>query len=233
MATENQPAFRLIAALIAIGLVAGWGLTRLDPATPRMDPGPAGGPQLETLVPVAFGTYRARPVPLSEVVVDGAGADEVVFREYTPAQGPRVWMWLSYYRTQRTSSVHAPSACYAGLGWAVNEDTHTARTAEGEWPLRWLRVQREGDDRLVLYWYETGYGPVATEFQRNMLRLRGRVAGDTALIYVRLSTPTEGDPEAARARLLEVARWVRAPLKSSFDRPGPPEAVPPSDPDPS
>ena len=219
MAAPRPSQFRIVAACLAVGLLLSGGLLAYERAVATRGAGPAG-PALAGVVPPHLLGYRAVPVTLDQGVYDIAAAGDVVFNRYVRSAAAPVWVWVSYYPDQRSSTVHSPGGCYEGMGWRVTSDVHEAEA--DRWPRRWLRIWKEREERLVLYWYETGYGAVASELERNLLRIRGRFSGQTALTFVRLSTPTRGDRDAAHARLLAMAEVLRARLQ---ERLAPPPAL--------
>ncbi len=212
MAITDERRFQLVAVCVAVTLACAWGVQWTARGAAREPvPGQPAAP-LDRLVPLQLAGATARSVPVSQGVFDRLAAAGYLFREYTDGDGAVVWLWIGYYDNQRDATVHSPRGCYRGSGWIATVDRNvSAEDAPVEWPLRWLRVRRESEERLVLYWYETAYGPVASELQRNLHRLRGRIGGNTALFFVRLSTPVGGGADDA-SRLLRMARAVRQAL---------------------
>ena len=105
---------------------------------------------------------------LSENEARVLGVDHYRFFEWHGA-GPRVWMYVGYYAGQRSNSqVHAPEHCYPGTGWEiVRQTTREQETAA----LRELRIQHQGNSRLVWYGYRTRLGAPISAFGLKLRRL--------------------------------------------------------------
>lgn len=216
MATQDQRAFRLAAGILGIALVLGWVVPRVAtaPAARDQQPFPV---DLDAEIPVTLGGAVSRPIAVTDGVADRLAAAGFLFRAYTQAGEPPVWLWVGYYENQRDATVHSPVGCYSGFGWAVAGVPEAAGSGDAlGWDARWLQIKRQREKRLVLYWYETAYGAVGSELQRNLLRLRGRVGGGTQLMFVRISTPDDGRGDAQQ-RLTAIARHVRPHLRAPMD----------------
>jgi EpsI family protein len=187
----------LCAALVALGALA-W-LLSLRPALE---------PQAETLqeLPRSIGGWVGSDIPLENNVESVLRADFNLQRAYQNSTGSIIWLYIGYYGTARGGRPeHTPRSCYASAGWGIAR----SRTLPVEGPLRVreMLVERPGQRRLVHYWLRswrrTG---MVSGFEQNLDRLRGRLgAGRADGALVRLSTPLEGDEEAARSRLIAFA----------------------------
>lgn len=220
MATQDQRAFRLATLLLTVALGLGWVVTRAGSAATPAEP-PSAPVDLAAEIPTTLGSYTSRPIAVTEGVADQLAAAGFLFRAYEMPGEPVVWVWVGYYANQRDATVHSPTGCYAGVGWSTDAAADTADGGGGPaWDVRWLRVKRDTEERLVLYWYETRDGAVGSELQRNWRRLRGRLQGGTELVFVRISTP-EHDSRAARRRLVDIANRVRPYIRARMARANP------------
>jgi EpsI family protein len=162
---------------------------------------------LETL-PMKIDVYEGKEVPLESTVESVLRADFNLQRSYFGA-GSLVWLYVGYYGTTRGGRPeHTPRGCYTGAGWGI-ESARTLRVVpNGDLQVNEYLVEREGERRLVHYWYrsarQTG---MLGGWEQNIDRFVGRLTkgrADGALI--RISTPLTGfDEVSARGRLLGFA----------------------------
>jgi len=205
--------FWVSAGLVVLNLTA---LAALGPAAPR----PLRAP-LRTL-PASLAPWQGEERFFSERVDALLRADDSLLRVYTaPGQAP-VWLYLAYWGRQADGlAAHSPKLCYPGAGWLpVEQAREDLALADG----RRLRVnrmlfQKGAAKEVVVYWYQTGSRVVASEYLGKFWlvvdTLRNR-RSDVA--FVRFSSETTGDPEAAlqriRALLGQLAPRLEAVLPS-------------------
>ncbi|MEZ4281076.1 MAG: EpsI family protein [Myxococcota bacterium] len=198
----------LLVVLLLTG-VAAWWLTQR--------PGPASDVASLRELPPEVADWRAIDIPIEQDVADMLRADLNVQRAYVHPQGYVVYVYVGYYGTTRGGTPeHTPEMCYPAQGWAIlARDSVAIAGAEGL-AAREFVVEKDGDRRLVHFWYrtalETGIqSTAALRWTHFWARLRaGR--GDGAL--VRLDTPIEGDDvDAARLKLLPMDRAIESALK--------------------
>lgn len=193
----------LVAVLLAVGALGWW--IQLRPA-PVLESGSLAR------LPHALGPWRGRDVPLEDTVEAMLVADRNVQREYRAGRA-LVWLYLGYYGTERGGRPeHTPEYCYPSAGWHIEREGRFERDglAANE-----LLVERDGQRRLVHYWYRSHRtARLLSTWDTAWDRLRGRIEsgrGDGAL--VRFSTPIAGDGLAgARERLHQLARAVEEEL---------------------
>ncbi len=205
----------LATALIAVALVCtgalGWWL--------QLRPELVADPASLATLPTRLGDWRGEAIPLEAGVESVLRADANVQRAYRhDVTRELVWLYVGYYGTARGGRPeHTPRGCYTGAGWAILdsqtlEGSSTAPAEEGDPAsprVHEYRVGREGEERLVHFWYRshrrTG---MVGGLDQNLDRLAGRLfdgRADGALI--RLSTPLDDPDEldAARRRLQNLA----------------------------
>jgi len=199
MNSSNIGTAILVVTLLAVGGFA-WSL-QLQPV---LD---IDASALSTL-PIRIDGYEGRDIPLESTVESVLRADFNLQRAYY-GRGSLVWLYVGYYGTTRGGRPeHTPRGCYTGAGWGI-ETARTLRVApEGELRVNEYLVEREGERRLVHFWYHSTHRTgMLGGWDQNIDRFVGRLTngrGDGALI--RISTPLEGDDEVlARGRLLGFA----------------------------
>ena len=199
MNSSNLATAALVIALLAIGAFA-WSL-QLQPIF-EID-----ASALDTL-PIQIDVYEGHEIPLESTVESVLRADFNLQRSYYGA-GSLVWLYVGYYGTTRGGRPeHTPRGCYTGAGWGI-ESARTLRVVpNGELQVNEYLVEREGERRLVHFWYRSARRTgMLGGWDQNIDRFVGRLTNgraDGALI--RVSTPLNGDDEvSARGRLLGFA----------------------------
>lgn len=209
---EQLAAFLTIVLLVVVGAVA-WAI-QLRPGL-RVD-----STQLSTL-PERVDGWQGWTIPLDKTVESVLRADANVQRIYRhEATGEIIWLYLGYYGTARGGRPeHTPRGCYTGAGWAIVSSRTLPMAPPGALRVNEYRVARDGEERLVHFWYRshrrTG---MVGGLDQNLDRLAGLLLdgrADGALI--RVSTPLgDDDLVTARSRLqnfaaaldpLIAARW--------------------------
>ena len=192
----------LIAVLLVVGGLSWWLTLR---------PVVESDPERFESLPISLNGWRAIDLEMDESVSEMLAADHNVQRAYLHPQRYVVFVYVGYYGTKRGGTPeHTPDICYPAQGWSIVEARDRSVGGTSGFDVREFIVEKEGERRLVHYWYRTSHTTGIT----SVLRLRlehfwGRLArnrGDGAL--VRLSTRIdEEDVEGARSRLygLDVA----------------------------
>jgi EpsI family protein len=202
MNASNLATAVLILILLAVGAFA-WAL-QLQPAL-EVD-----ASALETL-PMKIDVYDGKEIALESTVESVLRADFNLQRSYSGADS-FVWIYVGYYGTTRGGRPeHTPRGCYTGAGWGIEAARTLQVIPNGDLKVNEYLVEREGERRLVHYWYrssrQTG---MLGGWEQNIDRFVGRLTdgrGDGALI--RISTPlTTGDAVSARGRLLGFASML-------------------------
>ncbi len=195
---------RLSTAILSVALLATGGLAwklQLQPAL-EIDASALAA------LPMRIDVYDGIDVSLESTVESLLRADFNLQRAYHGA-GSLVWLYVGYYGTARGGRPeHTPRGCYTGAGWGIESARTLRASPEGALRVREFLVERDGERRLVHYWYRsrrrTG---MVGGWDQNVDRLVGRLTSgraDGALI--RISTPLgDGDEVGARGRLLGFA----------------------------
>lgn len=168
---------------------------------------------LQDVVPVEIEGLQGVDVEVSRAEARVAGFDDYLFRSYDDAAGVPVFsVYVGYYESQsKGHTIHSPKNCLPGSGWeALSNQPEAITTSDGRTVTvnRYL-LQREGEQALVMYWYQ-GRGRVAN----NEYMVKWDLLRDAALerrsdeALVRIVVPIVED-EAAAA---EQARTVAADL---------------------
>ncbi|MGQ9634033.1 MAG: exosortase C-terminal domain/associated protein EpsI [Bryobacteraceae bacterium] len=161
-------------------------------------------------MPFEFGSWRmAAEGVMEQEVLDVLGADDVVIRSYADAGSGRIAsLFVAYFLSQRTGQApHSPKNCLPGSGWVPSASEYRQISIPGlEAPIEVNRyvVERGDSKSVVLYWYQTPYRVIASEYEAKFYlvvdSLRHR-RSDTAL--VRVVTPVINDDEQAATEAAE------------------------------
>ena len=213
MTREGFQAFALLIVLLGTGVTAWWLSLRTSIA-----------PDVEGLgeLPRQLNGWSAVDIEVDQGVADMLRADAHVQRIYRHPHGYMIYVYIGYYGTERGGTPeHTPEICYPAQGWTIVQDERIPISeTEGLWAREFL-VEKEGENRLVHFWYRT---PTATGITSTMsLRLHHfwrRITsnrGDGAL--VRLSTRIVDDQRAAaRGKLLMMGSAVDQALAGVWPR---------------
>lgn len=118
-------------------------------------------------------------------------ADQSLNRMYAGPDGA-AGLFIALYETQRTGvSPHSPKVCLPGSGWVPLENHHIEIPVQG-WSHPTITVNRfivgKGDQRsVVLYWYETPWRVIASEYMAKIYTVLDGVRyrrSDTSMVRV-------------------------------------------------
>jgi EpsI family protein len=117
-------------------------------------------------IPTAIGDYESTDAHQPAEALQLLGADRTVFRTYRSADGYTIWLFLGYFGTQQENSqIHSPKHCYPGAGWdIVEEGTLRLDLAGTETAVKRLLISDGGQQREVIYWFDTPSGVITNEF---------------------------------------------------------------------
>ncbi|HEX5133262.1 MAG TPA: EpsI family protein [Candidatus Krumholzibacteria bacterium] len=134
-------------------------------------------------------------------------AREIVYRSYAPASETPVWLFMAYFDQQREGSqVHSPRHCYPGAGWGIEEEVEVP-AAWRDGSVHGLVVSDGSERRLVCYWYQT-----PSTILSDVMKLKLALTREALLrkpqdvVFASVSTPVDGDIDAAYHRVLPLAR---------------------------
>jgi len=171
-------------------------------------------------LPFEIASWSGRDIPVEETVERMLRADHHVQRTYVDSVGGIVWLYVGYYGTDRGGrSEHSPFVCYPAAGWKIQESATRVVAVPGGGKVREIRVQRNGQERLVHFWYRSHrsdhlVGEAAHAWDRFVGRLaHGRADG----AFVRISAPLAGlSTESVRARLFSFGNALDGELEQHW-----------------
>jgi EpsI family protein len=189
------------AALVGVVAVCHHAIWLFGRAGSAARPTPLAAPLEE--FPAKLDGWVGEDIRLPDAIVENAGADTYLRRDYVSPGGGRVSLYVAFYGNVLDSIPHGPVICYPSAGWATARDEVT--TFDTKVPgLETLRVQKllyEKDfSRVaVLYWYSVN-GEQMAETQRvryDAARRKLLGLGGAYVLQVMVSTPVAVSGEAA------------------------------------
>jgi EpsI family protein len=166
--------------------------------------------------PWSLGDFTGTPnPPLNDAVLGRLLADSYLSRTYHSGS-IQADLFIAFYARQRSGeSMHSPKHCLPGAGWEIWDYGSTEIPVDGHLVLvNKYSVQRAGDRRLVLYWYQSKTRIVASEYLGKLLLARDALLqNSTAGSIVRI---TVADRPGALVQARQLAIEVAPALKRCF-----------------
>lgn len=146
-------------------------------------------------------------VPLQAGVVDALELDDYLYQNYSNGN-QNVNLYIGYYLTTgKVGAAHDPLVCLPGQGWLVKQrGTGSFKPSDGAGntiSFATMVVERNGEQQLFLYWFQTYDKAVAGTFAQKLVSLTNKVQGlgqDNA--FVRLSCSMSGNTEQQCMQIL-------------------------------
>jgi EpsI family protein len=152
--------------------------------------------------PYSFGEWRGEELEITEDEYRILETRNLISREYINNAGKKMYLFIVYSETNR-SVFHPPEVCYIGSGVNITDKAPENIEINGRaFTANKLYTEKDSYNNLALYLYKAGnlytdnYVLQQAAFAFNQLLARRR-GGAT----IRVSTPLEGDEEAALASL--------------------------------
>lgn len=153
---------------------------------------------------------------LDDEIANVLKASQTLNRRYRRGSD-RYWLFVGYFAQQRFGSqIHSPRHCYPGSGWNI---LHAAKSDRLGGPSGELLIQRDKEQRVVLYQYLTRGGATTSELRLKVeLTLGGLLGRPIDAAFIRYSTPVgpEESEAAAAARLADFAREIQPTVRPAL-----------------
>jgi EpsI family protein len=163
--------------------------------------------------PTTVGEWQSRGGEILDLsILDKLKANDYLMRRDQDPTGRSVWLFIGYWGSQRTGAQpHSPKNCLPGNGWEPVETSRvTIPLSKPFAPIivnRYL-IQKDRDQLLVLYWYQSQGKAVAGELAAKVeLAKNSVVRHRTDGALVRVSSPIYGDVKETSDFLV---RYVQA-----------------------
>lgn len=171
--------------------------------------------------PRAIGTWQARESSnLEPDVVNLLKVNDYLVQRYADRDGRGLWLYIGYWASQRKGAqLHSPRNCLPGAGWEPIEASQLAVALPApNAPImvnRYL-IQKDRDQQVVLYWYQSQGKAVAGELAAKAEMVRNAIVRNrTDGALVRVSAPVIGGiPETTDS----LVRYIQAlyPILAEF-----------------
>lgn len=208
LSLRNPAAARRAAMLALAAGIAMTGTAAAAPALkPRPDPGPA--PDLEAIVPAAFGDWRIDPdvvqvTPAPDVQANLARLyRQIVSRTYVNGQGERMMLTIAHGGDQSDAlKAHRQEACYAAQGFEIRSLEHGELSAARRTiPVTRMHAVLGSRSEPVTYWFTMGERVVLGRVERLRVQLENGLAGRVPDgMLVRVSSLASDVPRAYAAQ---------------------------------
>ena len=170
-------------------------------------------------MPLQFGSWQGAEVEVDPKVRDWLlrDADAVVDRAYGDDQNHVVSLHAAFFSDLDVGVLHSPIACYRGNGWREVGRTRLMLHVSDETsiPVSLSTWERQGEQVLVMYWYQLDKQILFNRWDlfRARVKMRGKETWP-ALVKVLLQT-SASDADKARERIQTIARsayqWINQP----------------------
>jgi len=165
-------------------------------------------------LPYSLGNWSGVDTEVDERLVLHIGAiGNVVNRIYDNGSGRSVIAHLAKFATADVSLPHQPPLCYTNAGWTIARDQWVRGGASH--PYRMMHVEREGEQAVVVYWYQLGQHVAAdrADLRKVLQQLRMKGEHFPPVVKVLLQTQIITNEANAKADIEQVGSliydWVR------------------------
>jgi len=163
--------------------------------------------------PSTIATWQERQSNNLDVeIVNLLKVNDYVMRRYTDRDGRTLWLYIGYWATQRKGAqIHSPRNCLPGGGWEPIEASRLVVALPAQYAAievnRYL-IQKDRDQQVVLYWYQSQGKAVAGELDAKIQMVRTAITRNrTDGALVRVSAPVIGNAAETTDSLV---RYVQA-----------------------
>lgn len=146
------------------------------------------------------GRWRGYDEAIPSDVLDVLKADDVLMRRYQDDRTGLLWLFVGYYRSQRTGATyHSPLNCLPGGGWAILSREEVPVSVGGQvFSMNRVMVGKGLDKQLILYWYQDRGRIITSEYvAKGYLVWDAMTRNRTDGALVRVSVPVTGSSEEA------------------------------------
>ena len=155
--------------------------------------------------------WRGQELGMEKAILDVLKVDDYMMRLYQGPRGEPVWLYVGYYKTQRTGATyHSPLNCLPGGGWTIqSREIVPVPVAERTLHVNQILIRKGLDQQLILYWYQDRGRIIASEYwAKAYLVWDAMTKNRTDGALVRISVPVANTTEEAYQLGLAILRDV-------------------------
>jgi len=162
--------------------------------------------------PRAVGTWQARDSStLEPEIINLLKVNDYLVQRYVDRDGRQLWLYIGYWATQRKGAqVHSPQNCLPGAGWEPIEASRITIELPAPYPpitVNHYLVQKDRNQQVVLYWYQSQGKTVAGELTAKIEMMRSAIVRNrTDGALVRMSAPLSGSVAETTDSLVRYAQ---------------------------
>lgn len=232
MNTAYRPAVVVVLALVLLafaGVTNRW--VRASRAGSALTLTPLVRPLAE--IPMNLGSYSARDVPLRDDVLQVAGVDEYIQREYVDVDGGRrLVVYVGYWGRENTGLGHGPEVCYPAGGWSVDAPVRESSFPDAAGVLaedarlslhRFIRMEPEGVSRCAVGFVAAMSGLLRPTSRGAYWHLPGHLYGESGHYLAQVHVTaflSSGHWEPAERNIEEFMGWLIPELLACLPRTG-------------
>jgi EpsI family protein len=212
MNSERWMTIGLVLVVLATGAVS-WGVSWRTPLAVRA----------ETLadIPTEITNWHGENIAIETDVAEMLDADFHVQRIYQHPVGGYLWLYVGYYGTERGGRPeHTPWVCYPSNGWRILRQSVIEIDATRNLRANEIVVERDGDTRLVHFWYQSyRRGGLLGDVDQALERLRNRVLdgrADGSLVRISTRVDDSSSESSARVKLMQFAQELAPMLRTHW-----------------
>ena len=142
--------------------------------------------------------WRGQELGMEKPILDVLKVDDYMMRLYQDPRGEPVWLYVGYYKTQRTGvTYHSPLNCLPGAGWTIqSQGIVPVPVADRTLHVNQVVIQKGLDRQLILYWYQDRGRIIASEYWAKGYLVwdamtKNRTDGALVRISVQVTSTTE------------------------------------------
>jgi len=207
----------IVVGLLACTSLSLRGLSRTEPHAMR---------QRFSAFPLHIGPWRMlQSQPLDSTILQILKVEDYVNRIYRTDDGSIVSVYVGFNSTQRQGeTMHSPLVCLPGAGWEpverrrVTIDLPVPEDPERQAVVNLIRIQKDSDQQLVLYWYQSRRRIIASEYWGKVYTVLDAIRynrTDAALVRLIAPVPPGGPAGDVQRQITGFAKAV-SPVLARF-----------------
>ncbi|MDH5644783.1 MAG: VPLPA-CTERM-specific exosortase XrtD, partial [Candidatus Heimdallarchaeota archaeon] len=170
--------------------------------------------------PLKIDGWTGKKDNIESMYIDILKLDDYFIGNYSDDNQNYINLYIAYYSDQRKgASIHSPSACIPGGGWAINSNTEKLITdvnsSINEFKVNRLIIKLHDQTQLVYYWFKLQDNYITDEYLLKGHLFLGALTknrSDGALIRLTTMLRPHENIESADDRLTEMTKKVSSHL---------------------